>query len=140
MSTINLHPGNYRATYDLLIGEQTSVTCLCASWCHVCNDFRAIFDATAGWNDQQIFLWIDIEDESGLIDDLDIESFPVLMIEDANGVKFFGPIEPNSSTIRMLVDTSVRDRSDESDAIRTKKDYPDGIRQRLASILMPAVQ
>ena len=139
MTTIYLHPGNYRATYDLLIGEKTSVTCLCASWCHVCNDFRAIFDATAGNSDHQIFLWIDIEDESSLIDDLDIESFPVLMIEAESGVRFFGPIEPNSSTIRMLVDTSVRDHDEESDAIRTKKDYPDSIRQRLASILTPAV-
>lgn len=138
MASINLHPGNYRATYDLLIGETTSVTCLCASWCHVCNDFRAIFDATAGRSDQHIFLWIDIEDESSLIDDLDIESFPVLMIEAKSGVRFFGPIEPNSSTIRMLVDTSVRDIDEESDVIRTKKDYPDSIRQRLANIVTPA--
>jgi hypothetical protein len=47
--------------------------------------------------------WIDIEDEADLIDDLDIETFPTLVIADSAGARFAGPITPQPDTLRRLL-------------------------------------
>ncbi len=38
--------------------------------------------------------WIDIEDEAELVGDYDVETFPTLVIADARGVRFAGPLTP----------------------------------------------
>jgi thioredoxin 1 len=37
------------------------------------------------------FVWVDIEDESELVGDLDIEDFPTLLLARGGRVLFFGP-------------------------------------------------
>ena len=49
------------------------------------------------------FVWIDIEDESELVGDLDIEDFPTLLLARGDQVLFFGPLMPHAQTLDRLV-------------------------------------
>lgn len=47
--------------------------------------------------------WIDIEDEADLVDDLDIETFPTVVVYDARQLHFAGPLTPQPETLRRLL-------------------------------------
>jgi thiol-disulfide isomerase/thioredoxin len=80
------------------------VFCLCAAWCGVCRDYRAVFDAAAAQAPGAArFEWVDIEDEAALLDDLDIENFPTLLIARGAQTLFFGTITPQPATLARLV-------------------------------------
>jgi thiol-disulfide isomerase/thioredoxin len=85
------------------------VACLCAQWCRTCDAYRdtlvAIRDAFAEAHPEAAlrFVWVDIEDESELIGDLDIEDFPTILVARGDGVRFFGPLLPHAQTLDRLV-------------------------------------
>lgn len=81
------------------------VICLCAAWCRTCDAYRDIFDAAAAQHPQMRFVWLDIEDEAELLGDLDIETFPTLLLAAGDGqVCFWGPLPPQPGVLaRMLV-------------------------------------
>ena len=71
------------------------VACLCAEWCSACREYRATFDQVAAeFNGAVRFIWIDIEDEAELVDPIEVETFPTLLIADAGAPRFFGPLTP----------------------------------------------
>jgi hypothetical protein len=85
------------------------VACLCAQWCRTCDAYR---DTLAHVRDAlqpthpgspMRFLWVDIEDESELVGDLDIEDFPTLLLARGDQVLFFGPLLPHAQTLDRLV-------------------------------------
>lgn len=78
---------------------------LCAQWCGVCRDWRAAFDAAATRNPQDRFVWIDIEDQDELVGDLDIETFPTLLVgtSQPQRVLFFGAILPSAELLERLL-------------------------------------
>ena len=89
--------------------EPLLVACLCAQWCRTCDAYR---DTLAHVRDalqlshpaaSMRFQWIDIEDESDLVGDLDIEDFPTILLARADQVLFFGPILPHAQTLDRLV-------------------------------------
>lgn len=83
-----------------------NVICLCAQWCRLCNDYRKTFDAFAARHLAQKCAFIDIEDEADLLDligGIDIVDFPTLLISDAAGLRFFGPVTPQSDTLERIV-------------------------------------
>jgi hypothetical protein len=47
--------------------------------------------------------WIDIEDEADLLGDLDVETFPTLLVAHGVQVRFFGPLEPQPETVRRML-------------------------------------
>lgn len=138
MQLLDVTSLNCKSIYELLNTDTPTVMCLCASWCHVCNDFRQVFEASARESKHCAFLWIDIENETALVDDLDIDDFPMLMIEDGKGVRFYGTIEPRQSTLMMLVNANTLEANRQTSW--KKENYPKGIRQRLETILTPAVE
>lgn len=77
--------------------------CLCANWCGTCRDYRAIFDALAQDHPGVRFEWVDIEDESELAGDLDVETFPTLLIADGVHARFLGPLLPQSPVLARLL-------------------------------------
>ena len=85
------------------------VACLCAQWCRTCDAYRdtlaAVRDAMRiGHPDAAMrFVWIDIEDESELVGDLDIEDFPTILLARGDQVLFFGPVLPHAQTLDGLV-------------------------------------
>lgn len=76
---------------------------LCADWCGVCKDWRAVFDAAAASHPQDRFVWIDIEDEDELVGDVDIATFPTLMVAGGDRVLFYGPILPSQDLLTRLL-------------------------------------
>jgi thioredoxin 1 len=89
--------------------EPLLVACLCAQWCRTCDAYRDTLVATRdamrlGHPGAALrFAWIDIEDESELVGDLDIEDFPTLLIARGDRVLFFGPVMPHAQTLDRLV-------------------------------------
>ena len=80
------------------------VACLCAQWCGSCRDYAAPFEqAAAAFGAACRFVWIDIEDEAALLDGVDVENFPTLLIARGNRPLFFGPITPQPQTLARLV-------------------------------------
>jgi thioredoxin 1 len=84
------------------------VVCLCAAWCGVCRDYRATFDAAASaFGARAAFRTIDIEDEADLLDDLEVENFPTLLITRGAQVLFFGTVTPQPATLSRLVEQAL---------------------------------
>jgi thioredoxin-like negative regulator of GroEL len=85
------------------------VACLCAQWCRTCDAYRdtlvTVRDALrAGQPDAAMrFVWVDIEDESELVGELDIQDFPTLLLAHGDEVLFFGPLVPHAQTLDRLV-------------------------------------
>ena len=80
------------------------VACLCAQWCGTCRDYEAVFlEAQTQFQGQASFVRIDIEDDEALLDGLDIENFPTLLIASGDRVLFFGTITPHPQTLTRLV-------------------------------------
>lgn len=87
------------------------IACLCAHWCHVCNDYRESFEAAAAAWPQHAFRWIDIEDEAELVGNVDVENFPTLLIRgDAGEVRFFGTSLPSQAELHRLVRAAAEHR------------------------------
>jgi len=89
------------------------VACLCAGWCHLCDDYRAVLRSVAAETDPGAadlrWHWIDIEDEADLVGEVDVETFPTLVIADGAGVRFAGPLTPHPDTLRRLLRATVMD-------------------------------
>lgn len=79
------------------------VVCLCADWCGTCRDYRAPLEAAAGEFGRDAFAWIDIEDEAELAGEIDIETFPTLLVLDSAQVMFYGPVLPGVDALRRLL-------------------------------------
>jgi thioredoxin 1 len=81
------------------------VACLCAAWCGVCRDWQPSFAAQARANPHMRFAWVDVEDEDGAMGDVDIETFPTLLVARGDEVLFLGPIPPSGTQFTRLLAT-----------------------------------
>ena len=81
------------------------VICLCAEWCGLCRDYEAVFAQMAQRFPAFRFVWLDIEDQAELVGDLDVETFPTLLMADRQGMRFFGPLTPQAHTLSRLLES-----------------------------------
>ena len=79
------------------------VVCLCAEWCGTCREYRDPLKVVAADVPQHAFAWIDIEDEAELAGDVDIETFPTLLVLEGPQVLFYGPVLPGEEGLRRLL-------------------------------------
>jgi len=86
------------------------VVCLCADWCGTCRDYRALFDALAPAYPGLRFVWVDIEDEADVAGDLDVETFPTLLIADGQTARFLGPLLPQAGVLSRLIESLQADQ------------------------------
>ena len=89
-------------------GHRAWVICLCADWCGVCRDYQALFTLMAARYPAFQFAWIDIEEQAALVGDIDVETFPTVLLADAEGTRFFGPLTPQAQTLSCLLDSLER--------------------------------
>jgi len=83
--------------------ESLWLACLCAGWCRTCDGYRPVLEAVAAEHPGLPVRWIDIEDEADLVGDIDVETFPTLLVAGPGGVRFFGPLTPQPETLRRLL-------------------------------------
>ena len=79
------------------------VVCVCAGWCRTCDEYRLTFDAVARESVPCRFVWIDIEEQSELMDDFDVATFPTLLIGHDLTLCFAGPLTPQPETLARLL-------------------------------------
>jgi hypothetical protein len=84
-------------------GDLTLVACLCAAWCRVCDDYHAVFAALREQNPSYRFIWVDLEDDEELVGDLEVETFPTLLIGVAEQLRFIGPVAPPLAVAQRLL-------------------------------------
>lgn len=81
------------------------VICLCADWCGLCRDYSRVFAEMAAQYPASRFAWLDIEDQADLVGDIEVETFPTLLVADAAGTRFLGPLLPHAQTLSRLLDS-----------------------------------
>jgi thiol-disulfide isomerase/thioredoxin len=96
-----------------------TVICLCADWCAVCREFAPIFEALAAAHGGDHFRWVDIEDEPELLGDLDITTFPTLIVARAGGLRFAGAVLAQRPVIARLLESARRGDDAVAPALRT---------------------
>jgi len=80
------------------------MACLCAQWCDTCRDYEAVFTACAAEFGVRVQpLWVDIEDAAELVDGIDVDNFPTLLLANDDALLFLGAITPHALTLSRLV-------------------------------------
>ena len=83
--------------------SQLLVACLCADWCGACREYKPLFDSLATKFPNVRFLWVDVEDEADLIDPIEVEDFPTILIASGEKPLFFGTVLPHIETLERLI-------------------------------------
>ena len=79
------------------------VACLCAAWCGVCREWLPQFTAQARAHPDMRFAWVDVEDEDETMGDVDIETFPTLLVARGDEVLYLAPIPPLGAQFTRLI-------------------------------------
>ena len=87
------------------------IACLCAQWCGTCRDYRPLFEQLQAEFGAARFAWVDVEDEADLVDPIDVEDFPTLLIASEGQARFFGTLTPHLETLRRLVQSQLESPS-----------------------------
>lgn len=110
------------------------VACLCADWCGTCRDYQHGFQDLAAQFPQARFVWLDIENDAALLedlDDLDVENFPTLLIQRRTNrtapgkqithpVLFFGVMLPHLQHLQRTLETFIAQPPDEAHDYATR--------------------
>jgi thiol-disulfide isomerase/thioredoxin len=90
-------------TQEMNKADEWLVVCLCAAWCGTCKQYQQPFEQLAAQFPQMRFVWLDVEDREDVAGDLDIETFPSLLVAQGGEARFLGPVLPQASVLaRML--------------------------------------
>ncbi len=83
------------------------VACLCAQWCGTCRDYQPLFDQLQTEFSAAQFVWIDIEDEADLVDPVEVDNFPTVLVVAEGQARFFGTLLPHIDTLRRILQTQL---------------------------------
>ncbi|WP_233151811.1 co-chaperone YbbN [Pelomonas sp. KK5] len=89
--------------------EEAVVACLCAGWCRLCDDYAPVLREVAAEFPGLRTRWIDIEDEAELVGEIDVETFPTLVIVSGGELRFAGPLTPQPDTLRRVLRAALAD-------------------------------
>ena len=106
-----------------------TVVCFCAAWCDTCGTFREGFERIAAARPRAIFVWLDIEDDSAICGDIDIENFPTLAVYRGERLLHYGVSLPQEGTVARLVDELATRTGIVADAPSPVLDLPRAIAQ-----------
>ena len=68
-----------------------------------------MFDSLARKFPNVRFLWVDVEDEADLIDPVEVENFPTILIAKGDAPLFFGTVLPHVETLERLIQDKMTD-------------------------------
>ena len=134
MPILNLNNDTAPVLREWTQSDKLVVACLCAAWCDVCRDYRAVLEAVAQRHPDSYFVWIDIEDCADLVGDFDVDNFPTLLIQRGAHIAFFGSVPPGLALADRLVqsqaDKSLADLIDETNASVERQRWRDTLHLR----------
>lgn len=81
------------------------VACLCAEWCGTCRTYRADFARLAEKFPQLSFVWLDVEADTDFAGDIDIETFPTVLVARGGDILFGGILLPHIQHLDRLLGT-----------------------------------
>ncbi len=113
MSCLFLTPDTFPKLAAALSSDKWVIACLCAGWCDVCKQYRAGFEALAEQFPAHQFVWIDIEDQSDFIGDLDVENFPTVLLQRGDVVAFYGTMMPEPKQVARLLEAQLERTEEE---------------------------
>lgn len=79
------------------------VACLCAQWCGSCREYRGTYAQVEAAFPEARFLWVDVEDQADLVDPIEVDNFPTLLIAVGDQARFLGPVLPHKETLVRLL-------------------------------------
>lgn len=79
------------------------VICLCAAWCGVCREWEPVLRQLAREHPAVRFAWVDIEDEDHAMGEVEVETFPTVLIAQGQEPRFFGPVQPSAQQLARLL-------------------------------------
>jgi thioredoxin reductase (NADPH) len=100
------------------------VVCLCAAWCDTCTAFRVSFERIAEARPSEVFVWLDVEDDSEICGDIDIENFPTLAVYRGGRLLHYGVSLPQEGSVARLVDEMVTRTSGVTNAPQAVLELP----------------
>lgn len=83
--------------------RELRVVALCAAWCGVCRDWRSIFEGLAQAHPEWKCAWVDVEDEDEAMGNVDIDTFPTVLVARGDDALFLGPVAPAAAALERLV-------------------------------------
>ena len=98
-------------TESTSVPTKLQVVCLCAQWCGTCRDYQTVFAVLQAEFARVQFRWIDVEDQADLVDPVEVENFPTLLIARDGQALFFGTLTPHLETLRRLIQNHLDDSS-----------------------------
>ena len=104
------------------------VVCFCAAWCDTCGAFRATLERIAAARPDKLFVWLDIEDDSALCGEIDVENFPTLAIYRGGRLLRYGVSLPQEGTVARLVDELAERNERRAAAPRAVLELPAALR------------
>ena len=107
--------------------DEWLVVCLCADWCGTCKQYRQPFEQLAVQFPQMRFVWLDVEDREDVTGDLDIETFPSILVAQGSQARFLGPILPQIPVLARMLQVLPEDQA----ARPTNVQEAQGLLQRL---------
>ena len=105
---LNMSSANALGSSPVIPASPAWVVCLCADWCGLCRDYRRVIDDMARRYPAMRFVWLDIEDQADLVGEIDVETFPTVLLADAQCTWFLGPLPPQAQNLARLLDSLER--------------------------------
>jgi thioredoxin reductase (NADPH) len=100
-----LTPVSALAGHPRLTTSPLVVLALCADWCGTCRDFHQMLLHLAEARKEIVFAWADIEDDAEFVGDIDVESFPTLVVVRAGQALHYGVSLPQEGLVARMIDT-----------------------------------
>ena len=108
------------------------VVSLCAAWCDTCAQFREAYERIAQARPNMLFVWLDIEDDSEVCGDIDVENFPTLVVFRGDLLVHFGVSLPQQGAVARLIDELASRQTSIAEAPLAVRELPLRV-QRLTS-------
>jgi thioredoxin reductase (NADPH) len=107
------------------------VACLCAAWCKTCTEFRGTFDKLSESNPRAKFIWLDVEADSELVGDIEIENFPTLAVFRGGKPLFYGVTMPQEGVVARTLASLQREDRDAVEVPEEISGLPEALGSRL---------
>ena len=109
-------------TKEMNKADEWRVVCLCAAWCGTCKQYQQPFEQLAVQFPQMRFVWLDVEDREDVAGDLDIETFPSILIAQGAQARFLGPVLPQPGVLARMLQSLPEDAAAKPSDVQEAQD------------------